>query len=171
MTRNLPPFSFFTIFTFGGFWLIRMPKENSSCSIIFLCVTGLAESNTIRIILQVLAVDMTWRPRPFPSAAPSIIPLCKRESCNELFRLFMKKEENNCDTNHPCHLPGRSRTWIRAPLYFIVPGIQVSVVNSYAAYKINNDHCFFETKISKYGLSYWQEQYHYSDLLLHFLYQ
>ena len=53
-------------------------------------------------MLHVRAVEMTCRPRPFPSAAPSMIP-------------------------------GRSRTWILAPLYFMVPGMHVRVVNSYAA--------------------------------------
>lgn len=41
----------------------------------------------------------TWRPRPLPWDAPSIIP-------------------------------GKSRSWILAPLYSITPGIQVRVVNS-----------------------------------------
>ena len=64
---------------------MRIPKENSSALIIFLCVRGLAASRTIRMRLHVRAVEITWRPRPLPSAAPSIIP-------------------------------GRSRTWILAPL-------------------------------------------------------
>lgn len=46
-------------------------------------------------------VHSTWRPRPFPWAAPSIIP-------------------------------GRSRSWMLAPLYSIFPGMHVKVVNSYA---------------------------------------
>jgi hypothetical protein len=52
---------------------------------IFLWVSGLAASRTMRIRLHVRAVEMTCRPRPLPSAAPSMIP-------------------------------GRSRTWILAPL-------------------------------------------------------
>ena len=53
---------------------MRIPKENNSASIIFLCVRCLAASRTIRMRLQVRAVEITWRPRPLPSAAPWIIP-------------------------------------------------------------------------------------------------
>lgn len=33
----------------------------------------------------------------------------------------------------PSMIPGKSKSWILAPLYFNTPGIQVRVVNSYAA--------------------------------------
>mmetsp|Transcript_13993 Transcript_13993/g.41798 ORF Transcript_13993/g.41798 Transcript_13993/m.41798 type:complete len:282 (-) Transcript_13993:151-996(-) len=100
--KSTPPRSFFFILMQGGFSLRRMPKLSSSRSIKNLCVTGLPASNTIMIKSHVRAAAMTWRPRPLPVAAPSMIP-------------------------------GKSRIWIRAPRYFIVPGIAVSVVNSYAA--------------------------------------
>ena len=49
-------------------------RTSSSCSMSFLCVIGLRQSSTMMITLHVRAVEMTWRPRPFPSLAPSMIP-------------------------------------------------------------------------------------------------
>ncbi len=40
----------------------------------FLCVRGFKQSSTMRMRLHVRAVEMTWRPRPLPSFAPSMIP-------------------------------------------------------------------------------------------------
>lgn len=44
---------------FGGFLFSRMPKPSSSCSMSFLCVSGLRQSSTMRMRLQVRAVEMT----------------------------------------------------------------------------------------------------------------
>ena len=38
---------------------MRIPNENNSCSMIFLCVSGFPASRTIRIRLHVRAVEMT----------------------------------------------------------------------------------------------------------------
>ena len=51
------------------------------------CSSALAESSIIRIRSAVRATAITWRPRPFPSCAPSTIP-------------------------------GKSRSWTLAPLYY-----------------------------------------------------
>ena len=70
----MPPFSFLLMRMSGGSLLSRIPKPSSSCSITRRCPSGLVASRTIRIVLQVLLTAMTWRPRPLPSLAPSIIP-------------------------------------------------------------------------------------------------
>eukprot|EP00982_Pelagococcus_subviridis_P013651 31269-Pelagococcus_subviridis.AAC.12 len=72
--NDIPPLSFFRNVIFGGSLLRRMPKPSSSCSIKRLCVSGFSASNTITMTLHVRAVEMTWRPRPLPSFAPSMIP-------------------------------------------------------------------------------------------------
>ena len=69
-----PPRSFFLKVMAGGLLLSLMPKPSSSCSIRRLCVSGFRQSSTIRMRLQVRAVEMTCRPRPLPSFAPSMIP-------------------------------------------------------------------------------------------------
>mmetsp|Transcript_22866 Transcript_22866/g.71666 ORF Transcript_22866/g.71666 Transcript_22866/m.71666 type:complete len:206 (+) Transcript_22866:483-1100(+) len=99
---STPPLSLRLIVTCGGSSFRRIPKLSNSRSMRNLCVTGLAASSTIMMRSHVRAAEITCRPRPFPVAAPSMIP-------------------------------GKSRTCIRAPRYRSVPGIAVSVVNSYAA--------------------------------------
>mmetsp|Transcript_15405 Transcript_15405/g.51918 ORF Transcript_15405/g.51918 Transcript_15405/m.51918 type:complete len:247 (-) Transcript_15405:25-765(-) len=99
---EMPPLSLRRMVTSGTDSLRRIPKLESSRSIKNLCVTGRAQSRMIMMRSQVRAAEMTWRPRPLPDDAPSMIP-------------------------------GKSRIWMRAPRYFIVPGMAVSVVNSYAA--------------------------------------
>jgi len=86
-----PPLSFFLNVIFGGFLFKRIPKPSNSLSITLLSVRGFKTSNTMKIKEQVRATAITWRPRPLPSLAPSIIP-------------------------------GRSRIWILAPLYWMTPG-------------------------------------------------
>mmetsp|Transcript_19741 Transcript_19741/g.46785 ORF Transcript_19741/g.46785 Transcript_19741/m.46785 type:complete len:240 (+) Transcript_19741:544-1263(+) len=97
-----PPLSFFVTTMAGGFLLSRMPTPSSSRSMIRLWSSGFMASRTMMIQWHVRAVEMTCRPRPLPSLAPSMIP-------------------------------GRSSSWILAPLWWITPGMQVSVVNSYEA--------------------------------------
>ena len=92
---------------------------------------------------------MTCRPRPRPSAAPSMIP-GKSLSYQENAKTISSGDKSMGSTiwnvhcvkiDGPTHHRRRTRTrttatyntWIRAPRYFIVPGIQVNVVNSYAA--------------------------------------
>mmetsp|Transcript_14268 Transcript_14268/g.17990 ORF Transcript_14268/g.17990 Transcript_14268/m.17990 type:complete len:254 (+) Transcript_14268:688-1449(+) len=99
-----PPLVFFRNVTSGGRLFIRIPTVSNSCSSISRCRfnPSLPASSTIKIASQLRAHAITSFPRPFPCAAPSIIP-------------------------------GKSRTWTLLPLYCIVPGMHVKVVNSYAA--------------------------------------
>lgn len=60
--------------THGGSLLSRIPTASSSASRRARCSARLVASRIIRIRSLVLAAEMTWRPLPFPSAAPSIIP-------------------------------------------------------------------------------------------------
>lgn len=69
-----PPLSFFLNVIFGGCLLIRMPNPSSSDSITRLSVRGLFTSRTMKMRWHVFATAMTWRPRPLPSLAPSMIP-------------------------------------------------------------------------------------------------
>mmetsp|Transcript_5695 Transcript_5695/g.23046 ORF Transcript_5695/g.23046 Transcript_5695/m.23046 type:complete len:277 (-) Transcript_5695:156-986(-) len=69
-----PPRSFFLNVIFGGDLFKRMPIPNSSCSMSFLCVSGLSASRVMTMSEHVRAVEMTCRPRPLPSFAPSMIP-------------------------------------------------------------------------------------------------
>ena len=72
--KLMPPFSFFLNVIFGGSLFSLMPNPSSSCSMSLLCVSGLSASRTMTMTSQVLAVEMTCRPRPLPSFAPSMIP-------------------------------------------------------------------------------------------------
>ena len=51
-----------------------MPTASNSASRRALCSAFLVASSTIRMRSLVLAAEMTWRPRPLPSEAPSMIP-------------------------------------------------------------------------------------------------
>lgn len=51
-----------------------MPTASSSASRRARCSAFLVASRTMRMRSLVLAADITWRPRPLPSAAPSMIP-------------------------------------------------------------------------------------------------
>lgn len=59
---------------YGGCLLRRMPTASSSASRRALCSAFLVASRTIRMRSLVLAAEMTCRPRPLPSEAPSMIP-------------------------------------------------------------------------------------------------
>lgn len=59
---------------YGGCLLRRMPTASSSASRRALCSAFLVASSTMRMRSLVLAAEMTCRPRPLPSEAPSMIP-------------------------------------------------------------------------------------------------
>ena len=59
---------------FGGFLLSLMPTASSSFSSSALCSAFFVASSTIMMRSLVFAAEMTCRPLPFPSAAPSIMP-------------------------------------------------------------------------------------------------
>ena len=59
---------------YGGSLLSLMPTASSSASNSALCSAFLVASNTIRMRSLVLAAEMTCRPLPLPSEAPSMIP-------------------------------------------------------------------------------------------------
>ena len=69
-----PPFSFFFTVIAGGRLLRRIPTPSSSFSITRLWPSGFIESRTMMTCWHVRAVEMTCRPRPLPSFAPSMIP-------------------------------------------------------------------------------------------------
>ena len=112
-----PPFSFFLISMLAGFLFNLIPKPSSSLSMIFLCIKGLQASNTMMIRLQVLAVEITCLPLPFPSLAPSIIP---GKSSNYILAPSIKK----------MIISSMFVNKISGPLCLMTPGIQVKVVNS-----------------------------------------
>ena len=74
IARLMPPLSFFLNAMLGGVLLSRIPNPSSSLSMILLCCSGFSTSRTMKMRLHVRATAITWRPRPFPSFAPSIIP-------------------------------------------------------------------------------------------------
>lgn len=64
----------------GGARFSRMPTASSSRVRMALCASFLAASSTMRMRSLLLATEITWRPRPLPSDAPSMIP-GKSSSC------------------------------------------------------------------------------------------
>lgn len=60
--------------TYGGSRFRRIPTASSSASRRARCSARLVASRTIRIRSLVLAAEITCRPRPLPSEAPSMIP-------------------------------------------------------------------------------------------------
>ena len=72
--KLIPPLSFLRKTILGGSLFSLSPNPSSSCSMSFLCLSGLSTSRTIKIKLHVRATAMTCRPRPLPSLAPSMIP-------------------------------------------------------------------------------------------------
>jgi hypothetical protein len=60
--------------TYGGSLLSLIPTASNSASSKALCSAFFVASKIIRIKSLVFAADMTWRPLPFPSDAPSMIP-------------------------------------------------------------------------------------------------
>lgn len=148
--RLIPPLSFFRKTIFGGSLFNRNPKPSNSCSINFLCWSGLRTSRTMKISEHVRATAITWRPRPFPSFAPSMIP-GRSSSWNLWIWLIAKRIYWSVDLTKrsagAIPVPGASFewrltcimsssnmktccTWILAPLYLMQPGTVVSVVNS-----------------------------------------
>ena len=59
---------------YGGSRFRRMPTASSSASSNRRCSAFFVASRIMRIRSLVFAALMTWRPRPLPSAAPSMIP-------------------------------------------------------------------------------------------------
>jgi hypothetical protein len=59
---------------YGGSLFSRIPTASSSASRSALCSAFFVASRTMRIRSLVLAAEMTWRPLPLPSEAPSMIP-------------------------------------------------------------------------------------------------
>ncbi len=85
MELNLTPPSFFFLkYTLGGFLFSRKPTVSNSLSRMarWLFTCSFPPSSTIRTRSDERATAMTSRPRPFPWAAPSMIPeeplLCGR---------------------------------------------------------------------------------------------
>jgi hypothetical protein len=72
--KLMPPLSFLRNTMFGGSLLSRNPNPSNSCSMSFLWPSGLRTSSTMKMREHVRATAITWRPRPLPSLAPSIIP-------------------------------------------------------------------------------------------------
>ena len=60
--------------THGGSLFSRIPTASNSASNNLLCSAFFVASRIMQIISLVFAAEMTCRPRPLPSAAPSIIP-------------------------------------------------------------------------------------------------
>lgn len=59
---------------YGGSRFSRMPTASSSASSRRRCSAFFVASSTMRIMSLVFAAEMTCRPLPLPSAAPSMIP-------------------------------------------------------------------------------------------------
>lgn len=60
--------------THGGSRFNRIPTDSSSASNRARCSARFVASRTIRTMSLVFAAEITCRPRPLPSAAPSMIP-------------------------------------------------------------------------------------------------
>lgn len=60
--------------TYGGSRFRRIPTDSSSASRSARCSARFVASRIMRTMSLVLAAEMTWRPRPLPSEAPSMIP-------------------------------------------------------------------------------------------------
>ena len=123
--EHTPPLSFFRIVIAGGLLFNRMPNPSSSLVRIARSFSGFNTSSIMKIRLHVRATAITCRPRPLPSLAPSIIPT--------MIHQLMLPYRPLWGGEGKVSLPGKSRTWILAPLCVRVPGTVVSVVNSYEA--------------------------------------
>ena len=73
LAMSSPPFILLDIFTSGALWSTLTPTSYISFSIARLC-SGCCASTSITIKSEFRTIPRTSFPRPFPSAAPSIIP-------------------------------------------------------------------------------------------------